>query len=90
MEYLKLYNSSQKDRHLVRPGITGWAQINGRNQLSWEEKFELDIWYVKNQSIWLDIKILLLTIPKVFFKRGINHVNESTMYKFKGSNNEKS
>jgi lipopolysaccharide/colanic/teichoic acid biosynthesis glycosyltransferase len=85
MEYLKLYNSSQKDRHLVRPGITGWAQINGRNSVSWEEKFELDVWYVDNQSFWLDIKIIFITIWKVLKREGISHKQSTTMPKFRGN-----
>jgi len=72
MEYLPLYNKEQFRRHHVRPGITGWAQINGRNAISWEEKFTLDIWYVDNQSFWLDIKILFLTMKKVFFLKELN------------------
>ncbi|OEG74527.1 sugar transferase [Shewanella colwelliana] len=85
VEYLPLYNDRQARRHDVRPGITGWAQVNGRNALSWEEKFEFDIWYVENQSIMLDVKILLLTIKKVFVKEGISASGEATMPRFKGS-----
>lgn len=85
VEYLPLYNKKQEKRHNVRPGITGWAQINGRNAISWEEKFELDVWYVENQSFWLDIKILLLTVKKVFIKDGISANGEVTMHKFTGS-----
>ncbi|MYL96131.1 sugar transferase, partial [Citrobacter werkmanii] len=70
--YLELYDDEQKRRHDVRPGVTGWAQVNGRNALSWEEKFKLDVWYVDNHSLWLDIKILLLTVKKVFIKEGIS------------------
>nr|WP_284456244.1 sugar transferase [Alloalcanivorax xenomutans] len=85
MEYLPLYSERQYRRHEVRPGITGWAQINGRNALSWEEKFELDVWYVENRSLWLDIKILFLTILKVVKRDGISHGGEATMPKFTGS-----
>jgi lipopolysaccharide/colanic/teichoic acid biosynthesis glycosyltransferase len=85
VEYLPLYSKEQAKRHHVRPGITGWAQVNGRNAISWEEKFRLDIWYVENQSFWLDIKILFLTIKKVFFKDGISADGEVTMSKFTGS-----
>lgn len=85
MEYLPLYSSEQARRHEVCPGITGWAQVNGRNALSWEEKFNLDVWYVDNQSMWLDIKILWLTMKKVLIRDGISAEGESTMTKFKGS-----
>jgi len=85
MEYLPLYSEEQGKRHLVKPGITGWAQVNGRNAISWEEKFELDIWYVNNQSLQLDIKILLLTIKKVLLSEGINQSEQVTMEDFKGS-----
>lgn len=84
MEYLPLYNSEQYRRHEVRPGITGWAQINGRNALSWEDKFKLDVWYVDNRSIWLDVKILARTIKKVTAREGINADGEATMTKFTG------
>jgi len=86
MEYLPLYNEEQKRRHLVRPGITGWAQVNGRNAISWEEKFKLDVWYVDNWSLGLDLKILFLTIKKVFMREGISSVGEATTIPFKGSN----
>lgn len=86
MEYLPLYNSEQARRHEVRPGVTGWAQVNGRNAISWEEKFKLDIWYVNNRSLWLDIKILWLTIKKVLVKDGISADGEATMRKFTGNN----
>ncbi|MFA0194100.1 sugar transferase [Vibrio artabrorum] len=89
MQYLPLYNKRQSTRHNVRPGITGWAQVNGRNAISWEQKFEYDAWYVENQSLWLDIKILLLTVKKVFFKEDISADEHVTMPEFKGSNNEK-
>lgn len=85
MEYLPLYSPEQARRHEAKPGITGWAQINGRNAISWEEKFALDVWYVDNKSIWLDLKILLLTIKKVIIKEGINQSGEATMSKFTGS-----
>jgi lipopolysaccharide/colanic/teichoic acid biosynthesis glycosyltransferase len=84
VEYLPLYSTEQSKRHNVRPGITGWAQINGRNAISWEDKFKLDLWYVENQSLWLDLKILFLTIKKVFIKEGISADGEVTMPKFKG------
>jgi lipopolysaccharide/colanic/teichoic acid biosynthesis glycosyltransferase len=85
MEYLPLYTSEQARRHDVRPGLTGWAQINGRNAISWENKFELDVWYVDNRSLWLDIKILFLTVKKVFVREGISSEGEATMSKFRGS-----
>ena len=85
MEYVPLYNKEQTRRHEMRPGITGWAQINGRNAISWEEKFQLDVWYVDNHSIWLDLKILLLTLKKVFIKEGISADGEVTMTKFTGT-----
>ncbi|MCX2889746.1 sugar transferase [Pseudomonas sp. DCB_BI] len=85
MEYLPLYNERQYLRHQVRPGVTGWAQINGRNALGWPEKFELDVWYVENRSLWLDIKIIALTIKKVVKKDGISASGEATMSKFTGN-----
>jgi len=85
VEYLPLYSQDQARRHDVRPGITGWAQINGRNALSWEDKFKLDVWYVENRTFWLDFKILLLTVKKVFVKEGISADGEVTMSKFTGS-----
>jgi len=88
MEYLPLYSPEQARRHEVRPGVTGWAQINGRNALSWEEKFRLDVWYVDNQSFWLDLKILALTVKKVFVREGISAAGEATMAKFTGSPRE--
>src|SRR5690554_1245926 len=87
MEYLPLYTPKQYRRHKVRPGVTGWAQINGRNALSWEEKFQLDVWYVNNRSLWLDIKILFLTVKKVVVRDGISADGEATMLKFTGSRN---
>lgn len=85
MEYLPLYNSEQARRHNVRPGITGYAQVNGRNAISWEQKFALDTWYVDNQSLWLDIKILAKTVKQVLIKDGISAAGEATMSKFTGS-----
>ncbi|AZN67663.1 sugar transferase [Acinetobacter haemolyticus] len=85
MEYLPLYNKEQAKRHDVRPGMTGHAQVNGRNAISWEEKFKLDTWYVENQSIWLDFKIMLKTVKKVIAKDDINEAGEATMTKFTGS-----
>ena len=85
MEYLPLYNQEQAKRHLVRPGMTGHAQVNGRNAISWEEKFKLDTWYVENQSVWLDLKIMLKTVKKVLAKDDINEAGEATMSKFTGS-----
>ncbi|MDW7549440.1 sugar transferase [Pseudoalteromonas peptidolytica] len=87
VQYLPLYNQEQARRHNVRPGITGWAQVNGRNAISWEEKFELDVWYVDNQSFLLDVKILFLTIKKVFVREGINESGHSTMSAFTGTKN---
>ena len=87
MAYLPLYSARQARRHDVRPGITGWAQVNGRNAISWEQKFELDVWYVENQSFWLDLKILALTLKKVFVKEGISADGTHTMPRFNGSNN---
>jgi len=88
IEYLPLYNEEQKKRHLVKPGLTGWAQINGRNAITWEQKFEYDVWYIENWSLCLDIKILLLTLVKVIRREGINQKNQVTMEKFKGENNK--
>lgn len=86
VEYLPLYSDVQAKRHNVRPGITGWAQVNGRNAISWQEKFELDVWYVENQSIMLDIKILFLTVYKVLKRSDISAEGEATMTKFSGNN----
>ena len=86
MEYLPLYSEEQARRHEVRPGVTGWAQVNGRNAISWEEKFKLDVWYVDNRSFWLDLKILVLTVRKVVVREGISAEGEVTMSKFEGSN----
>ena len=85
IEYLPLYNEKQKKRHLVKPGITGWAQINGRNAISWEEKFKYDVWYVENQSFALDMKILWITFLKVIQRSDISSDTSVTMEKFKGS-----
>lgn len=85
MEYLPLYSQEQQRRHEVRPGITGWAQVNGRNALSWEDKFKLDVWYVDNRTILLDLKILFLTVKKVFVREGISAAGEATMPRFVGS-----
>lgn len=85
MEYLPLYSTKQARRHEVLPGITGWAQVNGRNALGWEEKFELDVWYVDNQSLWLDLRILWLTVKKVVVREGISAAGEATMPRFNGS-----
>lgn len=89
MEYLDLYTAEQNRRHQVRPGITGWAQINGRNSISWEEKFELDVWYVDNHSFWLDIKIILITAVKVFKSEDISQQGHVTMHKFRGTDSNK-
>ena len=90
MEYLPLYNDEQKRRHEVRPGITGWAQINGRNAISWEEKFKLDVWYVDNQTFLLDFKILLMTFFVLFSKENINFQGDVTTNMFAGSDNKDS
>lgn len=87
MEYLPLYSPEQARRHEVRPGVTGWAQINGRNSLGWKEKFALDVWYVDNQSLWLDLKIVWLTSMKVLKRDGINAAGDATMPKFTGTKN---
>lgn len=89
LEYLPLYTGEQGRRHEVRPGITGWAQVNGRNTISWEEKFKLDVWYVENQSFWLDVKILFLTVKKVVMREGISAKGEVTMKKFSGAKSER-
>jgi lipopolysaccharide/colanic/teichoic acid biosynthesis glycosyltransferase len=88
VQYLPLYNQIQARRHNVRPGITGWAQVNGRNAISWEDKFVFDVWYVDNQSFWLDIKILLLTVKKVFVREGISANGHVTIEAFKGTPSE--
>lgn len=84
MEYLPLYSPEQYRRHETRPGVTGWAQINGRNAISWDDKFKLDVWYVDNRSLWLDVKILFLTVKKVLVRDGISAEGEATMTKFTG------
>lgn len=84
-EYLPLYNREQARRHDVRPGITGWAQVNGRNALTWEKKFELDVWYVEHHSFWLDLKILWMTVAAVVFRRGVSAEGHATMPKFTGT-----
>jgi sugar transferase EpsL len=89
MEYLPLYSREQARRHTVRPGITGWAQINGRNALSWEEKFDFDVWYVDNQNFRLDMKILLMTIKTLIWREGISHSGEATMPRFEGPGDER-
>ncbi|WP_339838356.1 sugar transferase [uncultured Flavobacterium sp.] len=86
VQYLPLYNETQKQRHAIRPGITGWAQINGRNAISWNQKFEYDVWYVKNCTFLLDLKILFLTVKKVVVSEGISQEGEVTMEVFKGNN----
>jgi len=86
MEYLPLYSPEQARRHDVRPGITGWAQVNGRNAISWEEKFKMDVWYVDHHSLWLDLKILFLTVKNVIARHGISADGEATMPKFSGKN----
>jgi len=88
MDYLPLYNKEQAKRHNVRPGMTGYAQVNGRNSISWEEKFKLDTWYVENQSIWLDFKIMFQTVKKVLVKEGINQSEEVTMTRFTANKDE--
>lgn len=85
MEYLPLYSPEQVRRHEVRPGVTGWAQVNGRNALSWEERFKLDIWYVDHRSLWLDLRILWLTVRKVIVREGISAQGEATMPRFTGN-----
>jgi lipopolysaccharide/colanic/teichoic acid biosynthesis glycosyltransferase len=86
MEYLPLYSPEHARRHNVRPGITGWAQVNGRNAISWEDKFALDVWYVDHRTLWLDIKILWLTVKKVLVREGISAAGEATMPRFEGYN----
>ncbi len=85
LEYLPLYNEKQKKRHDVKPGITGWAQVNGRNAISWEQKFDYDVWYVENQSFWLDMKILWMTLLKVVKRSDISSDTTVTMEKFRGN-----
>lgn len=88
IEYLPLYSEEQYRRHEVRPGITGWAQVNGRNALNWESRFELDVWYVDNHTFWLDIKILVMTVKKTLNHEGINEQGQATMSKFTGRSDE--
>jgi lipopolysaccharide/colanic/teichoic acid biosynthesis glycosyltransferase len=88
VEYLPLYNDRQRRRHEVRPGITGWAQVNGRNSLNWEEKFELDVWYVENSSLLLDLKIILMTVWKVLAREGVNRDGHVTMPAFRGNSSK--
>ena len=84
VEYLSLYSKEQARRHEIRPGLTGWAQVNGRNSISWEEKFALDVWYVDNQTLWLDFKIILITLKKVLGRTGVSAEGSATMVKFDG------
>ena len=88
MEYMQLYTDEQSRRCKVKPGVTGWAQINGRNLLSWEEKFQFDVWYVDNHTFWLDIYILLITVKKVFTRDGVSGDGQVTMSKFAGTKNK--
>ncbi|MFY0990305.1 sugar transferase [Halomonas sp. C05BenzN] len=88
MEYLPLYDAHQLRRHEVRPGVTGWAQVNGRNALTWDEKFDLDVWYVDHRSLWLDLRILLLTVKKVVVREGITHDGDVAMPRFRGGRGE--
>jgi sugar transferase EpsL len=88
MQYLDRYTPEQARRHEVKPGITGWAQVNGRNAITWEEKFKLDIWYVDNRSLWLDVKIITMTIWKIFKREGISQPGQATMEEFRGPSNE--
>lgn len=85
MEYLPLYSDTQRRRHEVRPGITGWAQVNGRNTVGWDERFRLDVWYVDHRSLWLDLRIMWMTVKKVLVREGISAQGEATMSKFTGS-----
>jgi lipopolysaccharide/colanic/teichoic acid biosynthesis glycosyltransferase len=84
IEYLPLYDTRQRRRHLVKPGITGWAQVNGRNAITWEQKFELDVWYTEHVSFWLDLRIMMITLKKIFTAEDINHTGHATMPVFKG------
>ena len=88
MEYLPLYSPEQARRHAVRPGVTGWAQVNGRNTLSWDDKFKLDVWYVDHRSLWLDLKILWLTVRKVLHSEGVSQAGQVTMEEFRGAPNQ--
>lgn len=89
MKYLPLYSAEQSRRHEVQPGVTGWAQVNGRNALSWEQKFAYDVWYVDNLSFWLDLKILLLTVRKIIVREGISQAGQATMEEFRGQGDPK-
>jgi sugar transferase EpsL len=89
MEYLPLYSAEQARRHEAKPGITGWAQVNGRNALSWEEKFAFDVWYVDNATLWLDMRVIAMTVKKVLLRSGISAAGEATMPKFEGDNHNK-
>jgi lipopolysaccharide/colanic/teichoic acid biosynthesis glycosyltransferase len=89
MRYLDRYTSEQARRHEVKPGLTGWAQVNGRNMISWEEKFELDVWYVDNQSFWLDLKIISITLKKVLRREGISAEGEATVQEFLGTRSQR-
>ncbi|MBB3182485.1 lipopolysaccharide/colanic/teichoic acid biosynthesis glycosyltransferase [Halomonas fontilapidosi] len=88
MEYLPLYTHRQGRRHEVKPGVTGWAQVNGRNAITWEEKFELDLWYVEHHTLWLDFRILFLTLLKVLRRDGITHAGDVSMPRFRGESHE--
>jgi lipopolysaccharide/colanic/teichoic acid biosynthesis glycosyltransferase len=85
MEYVPLYSPEQARRHEVRPGLTGWAQVNGRNAISWEDKFKFDVWYVEHQSVWLDLRVLWLTLRKVLGREGISAAGQETMPRFTGN-----
>lgn len=89
IQYMDRYNEEQARRQNVRPGLTGWAQMNGRNAITWEEKFEFDVWYVDNRSFWLDLKIIALTVKKVILREGISHMGEATMSEFMGTDMHK-
>jgi len=87
MDYLPLYNPEQVRRHEVRPGITGWAQVNGRNGISWEERFKLDVWYVEHGTFYLDLRVLAMTVARVVSAQGISHPGHATMERFRGTKN---
>ena len=89
MPYLQRYTPKQARRHEVKPGITGWAQVNGRNAITWEEKFKLDVWYVDNRSLWIDVKIIFMTVWKIISREGISQPGQATMEVFKGTSNER-
>jgi lipopolysaccharide/colanic/teichoic acid biosynthesis glycosyltransferase len=88
MEYLERYSPEQRLRHDVKPGVTGWAQVNGRNALSWQKKFECDVWYVRNQSLLLDLRIILMTLKKILIREGISQPGQATMEEFMGANEQ--